>query len=152
MEFADNTIISIPMKKKIHSEDRISPPPDPCQIVVAFFKEWAEKNDMLINTDKMKMITLSLRTDHISHSPTFIAERQIDEVSNAKLLGITIDWQLSFNTHVDYACPKTQRLNYLLLKLKRIGMKKRAPLLLHNLHPTDCTSCCSSRVSIYIIT
>jgi len=91
MEFADNTIISIPMKKKIHSEDRISPPPDPCQIVVAFFKEWAEKNDMLINTDKMKMITLSLRTDHISHSPTFIAERQIDEVSNAKLLGITID-------------------------------------------------------------
>ena len=91
LPYADVPTISMPMKTKIHSKDSISPPPDPCQIVVAFFKEWAEKNDMLINTDKMKMITLSLRTDHISHSPTFIAERQIDEVSNAKLLGITID-------------------------------------------------------------
>jgi len=37
VKYADDTI-SIFMKNKIHSEDSISPPPDPCQIKVAFIK------------------------------------------------------------------------------------------------------------------
>ena len=79
------------------------------------FNDWAVANKMTLNQKKTKamLITgkrLSAKTE------TKVSDLQYEQVSSAKLLGLHIDEELTFNEHVHAICKKLA---------KRIGTLKR---------------------------
>ena len=82
--------------------------------------EWCKTHSMTLNTDKTKamLLCLSQRT----RVPTLFSP--VELVSNYKLLGIIIDSNLTFNTHISYVVNKAQRRFYGLVQLKRLGVAR----------------------------
>ena len=79
--------------------------------------DWFTENQMKANPDKFQAIAIGKKTknENISFNLNGNIIKCEDEV---KLLGVTIDFELNFNTHIANICKKTSRqLNI----LKRIG-------------------------------
>ena len=78
---------------------------------------WFSHNQMKANPDKFQAIAIGSKT--LNESISFNLEgNKIDCEKEVKLLGVTIDCQLKFNTHISNICKKASRqLNV----LKRIG-------------------------------
>ena len=65
---------------------------------------WTEKNDMNINSEKSKEIIISFAQDVNFRSTTpniKIDGRDVAQVCHAKLLGVIISQDLTWNKHVD---------------------------------------------------
>ena len=78
---------------------------------------WFSHNQMKANPDKFQAIAIGSKT--LNESISFNLDgNKIDCENEVKLLGVTIDCQLKFNTHISNICKKASRqLNV----LKRIG-------------------------------
>ena len=82
-------------------------------------------NDMKINSDKSKEMLISFMQD-----PEFrntvprltIDGNEIDNVQHAKLLGVTISNDLTWNKHVENIVGKARKRVYMLYQLKRAGI------------------------------
>jgi hypothetical protein len=67
---------------------------------------WFSHNQMKANPDKVQAIAIGSKTSN--ESITFILdENKIDCEKEVKLLGVTIDCQLKFNTHISNICKKS---------------------------------------------
>ena len=86
---------------------------------------WTVHNDMKINSDKSKEMLISFMQD-----PEFrntvprltIDGNEIDYVQHAKLLGVTISSDLTWNKHVENIVAKAGKRVYMLYQLKRAGI------------------------------
>ena len=86
---------------------------------------WTLHNDMKSNSDKSKEMLLSFMQD-----PEFrnivprlkIDGNEIDNVQYAKLLGVTIASDLTWNKHVENNVAKTGKRVYMLYQLNRAGI------------------------------
>lgn len=67
---------------------------------------WFETNGLFLNVDKTQTLLVSLRTSAVSND-------------NVKLLGITVDSNLSWKAHIETVCKKLSRVIFLLANLKR---------------------------------
>ncbi|KAK2193746.1 hypothetical protein NP493_7g07025 [Ridgeia piscesae] len=86
---------------------------------------WTEQNDMNINSEKSKEIIISFAQDCNFRStiPNIkIDGRDIAQVCHAKLLGVTISQDLTWNKHVDNIVKKAGKRLYRLYQLKRAGI------------------------------
>ena len=84
-------------------------------------------NDMKINSDKSKEMLISFMQDPNLRSTVprlIIDENEIDDVQYAKLLGVTISSDLTWNKHVDNIVAKAGKRVYMLYQLKRAGIGK----------------------------
>ena len=72
---------------------------------------WTEQNDMEINSEKSKEI--------------IIDGRDIAQVCHAKLLGVTISRDLTWNKHVDNIVKKAGKRLYMLYQLKRAWITQK---------------------------
>ncbi|KAK2183513.1 hypothetical protein NP493_308g00010 [Ridgeia piscesae] len=89
---------------------------------------WTEQNDMKINSEKSKEIIISFAQDGNFRStiPNIkIDGRDIAQVCHAKLLGVTISQDLTWNKHVDNIVKKAGKRLYMLYQLKRAGITRK---------------------------
>lgn len=64
-------------------------------------ESWMRANSFLVNTSKTKALSFGSRSENISELDIRLYGRKIDFVGSLKCLGITLDDQLSFNTHIN---------------------------------------------------
>ena len=89
---------------------------------------WTGQNDMKINSEKSKEIIISFAQDGNFRStvPNIkIDRRDIAQVCHAKLLGVTISQDLTWNKHVDNIVKKAGKRLYMLYQLKRAGITQK---------------------------
>jgi len=97
-----------------------------------FFQQlqcWANDNDMVVNLNKTKEIVMGppSKTSHLL--PLQLSTGHIERVNSVKLLGINLDADFAWKTHVEAITSKaTQRL-YFLKQLRRAGVPQNQ--LLH---------------------
>ena len=77
-------------------------------------EQWAKKWMMIFNVDKCQVLQTSLR--NIFAFPYTLYNHFLENVNEAKYLGIVIDSKLNFNKHIDSVCKKA---NSALAFLKR---------------------------------
>ena len=78
---------------------------------------WCDNNHMVINPIKTKSMTIATRQKHqLSPLPLDLVLNgaTIDQVSEHRLLGITIDDQLRWNSHINNVCKTVSRRVFLL--------------------------------------
>ena len=64
----------------------------------------------------------------LSLSPIIIENKVIERVSTYKILGVHVDCDLKWNTHVEYICKKATKRPYSLGVLKRAGVDEMSIL------------------------
>ena len=98
--------------------------------------EWCMHNDMRINASKTKSMVLSTRQKHLCSNPTLnltLNGEYVSQVSEHRLLGITIDEALSWQPHVEQLTKKLSKNLYLLSQLKHV-ITQEARELFYNAH------------------
>ena len=89
--------------------------------------KWTEENYMKLNNEKSKEMIISFaKNGNFRHTIPNIKIDGIDveQVDHAKLLGVTISHDLSWNKHVDYIVKKAGKRLYMMYQLKRAGISQ----------------------------
>ena len=84
---------------------------------------WCDNNHMVINPIKTKFVTIATRQRHqLSPLPLDLVLNgaKTDQVSEHRLLGITIDNKLRWDSHINNVCKTVSRRVFLLSKLRYI--------------------------------
>ena len=80
--------------------------------------EWSRKNRVVLNPDKCKELRISFARNPEAFDPVSIDD-EVEVVNSAKLLGITISDNLTWNAHVNEVVKKASKKLYFLVQLKR---------------------------------
>lgn len=117
IRYADDTTCYWPVSKTDTKHLDIS------QNVADYSTNWSDINGMKLNPQKTKMMMIATQPEKYTakSSPT-IDDQPIDNVSEMKFLGITIDNKLNFKAHLRTIISKANQRQHLLLKLKRNGI------------------------------
>ena len=83
---------------------------------------WSSQNNMLLNTDKTKEMSIYFGRKPPQITPIHIAGKAIHTVHVFKLLGVMINDKLTWNDHVEFMVSKASRRIYFLCLLKRAGI------------------------------
>ena len=75
-------------------------------------------NRFQLNIDKCKEIRISFSKNNADLPPLFINGQELEVVQNAKLLGVTITDNLSWNLHINETITKASKRLYFLRQLK----------------------------------
>lgn len=116
-KYVDDTTLT----ELLHSSDDVSH-------MQYFFEQlisWSVNNDMVVNFDKTKEMVIGpprITSKFSLLSTTAVSNPQIERVATFKLLGVHLDANFSWSSHVEATLSKaTQRL-YFLKQLKRAGL------------------------------
>ena len=121
--FADDNTISAVSKSKT---DLIKTLEYESNIAVKWFRE----NKMIVNFDKFQAMLLEERNETSNFCNLQIDNNEIETTNSVKLLAITIDSKLSFDSHISDLCNKaSMQLNALNRLRKYIGEKQMETLL-----------------------
>ena len=108
---------------EICNQDMVSVIQDSADLV----EQWSCNNDMRINTTKTKEMVICFRRDStfVDSLPyIYMNGHYIERVSQAKVLGVTISSDLSWNAHVDEIISKARKRVYMIYQLKRAGINQ----------------------------
>ena len=84
--------------------------------------QWSSNNKMQLNATKTKEILISFKRKSETIPRIIIDGQEIERVDDAKLLGVNISSNLTWNTHVDTISVKASQRTYLLYRLKHSGL------------------------------
>lgn len=80
--------------------------------------DWLTNNNLLINLDKTKLVTFPLNSKNkfsVAHNRTVI-----EQVNCVKFLGLWIDNDMTWQTHIDSICSKLHQYSFALYKLSKV--------------------------------
>ncbi len=78
-----------------------------------------------LNDEKCKEIRIDFKRTKSEFSPVLVNDKPLEVVRKAKLLGLTIQSDLKWNTHIDNIISKCSKRLYLLVQLKRANVPAR---------------------------
>ena len=81
--------------------------------------EWPRKNRVVLNPDKCKELRISFSQNPEAFDTVSINGNEIEVVNSAKLLGITISDNLTWNAHINEDVKKASKKLYFPIQLKR---------------------------------
>ena len=93
---------------------------------------WLSRNKLLINTTKTKMTVFHTQQNHISYPDVIINNSHVEIVDDFKLLGITVNKHLKWNTHIENTAIKVSKYIGVLNRLKHT----LPPRILYTLYNT----------------
>ena len=88
------------------------------QIIADKVAEWSLANTVQLNNEKCKDLRISFARNKATFEPIRVHGKELELVDSAKLLGITITSDLSWNTHVNDVIKKAAKRLYFLVQLK----------------------------------
>ena len=84
------------------------------QIIANTVAQWSSENRVKLNSDKCKELRISFVKNKAKLAPIVVDKKELECVDSAKLLGVTISNNLTWNKHIDQAivenAPKTRFL------------------------------------------
>ena len=80
---------------------------------------WSSENKMKFNSDKCKELRISFARNQTEFSPVIVNGKGLEVVQHAKLLGVTISSELSWNEDISNIVKKASKRLYFLVQLKR---------------------------------
>lgn len=90
------------------------------QAALINLSEWCKANGMVINTSKTKLMLITtpqkraiMNTDNL-----FLNLNNLNTIKNDKILGVFVDNNLSWSSHVDKICKKITSNLWLLSRIK----------------------------------
>ena len=83
---------------------------------------WSKDNRMQLNPDKCKGLRISFNIQPRPFDPIVIDGKELEVVTNVKLLGLTINNKLSWKPHIDEVVKKVDKRLYFLKQLKRANV------------------------------
>jgi hypothetical protein len=95
---------------------------DSLQTAASYLSEWAAQNHMKFNVTKSKEIIFHFARSEPLCTPITIEGTAINQVSEAKILGVIIRSDLKWNSHIDHLLKKANKRLYLLVLCKRAGL------------------------------
>ena len=106
--------------------------------------KWYNVNKMVLNTDKSNCMLICKRNTlseaklhiHMNH-------QDLNNVTDTKILGVTVDQDLKWNLHIDNICKKLSRLSGLLWRIKSY-LTFNAMVLFYNSYVLPCFQYCLS--------
>ena len=110
MEYVDDTTISEIVAKGNESKS---------QLAINQVIHWSIDNSVQLNNDKCKELRISFARKSPEFNPILINEEELEIVQSAKLLGVTISHNLSWNNHIIEIVKKAAKRLYFLVQLKR---------------------------------
>jgi len=107
-KFTDDTTVS-----------EIVPPscPSSLQQVVNEISSWSYENHLQLNCSKCEELRTCFKRSPPSYAPVISDGLEFEQVSNAKILGVTIRQDLKWNDHIDNITVKAAKRLYLLREL-----------------------------------
>jgi hypothetical protein len=101
-------------------------PSNPMQDITDGICKDADDDNMMINAVKCANLPISASTRHDpALAPVTANGQAIPQVTSLKLLGVTIQNNLKWDTHVDNMISKANGRKYFILVLKRLGVELR---------------------------
>ena len=92
--------------------------------------KWFRENEMIVTSDKFQAMFLETTNENSNFCNLQIDNNEIETTNSVKLLGITIDSKLNFDSHISDLCNKaSMQLNALNRLRKYIGEKQMEILL-----------------------
>mgnify|MGYP001791570963 FL=1 len=133
VKYADDTTIydAVPKSKvttthKSGRERQITIADNSLQATADDAARWCDDSNQKINAAKSQYMLLTLQLNATITPPICIKGEAISQTKTEKLLGVTIDDQLTFSTHTRSAIEKTRSAVHGLLTLKRHGVNTRS--------------------------
>ena len=80
---------------------------------------WSNKNRVQLHPDKCKELRITFSKQPPTFDPLIINRNAIEVVKSAKLIGVTISNDLTWNEHVDNVIKKVNKRIYFVIQLKR---------------------------------
>ena len=87
--------------------------------------DWSNRNRVKLNTDKCKELRISFASVSHDSPPVVIRGECIKVVTDAKLLGVTISSDLSWNAHITEVIKTAAKRLYFLIQLKRARISQK---------------------------
>ena len=109
-KFFDDTTVSEVVPKENTSK---------AQSIVNQVIEWSHVNRVQLNPDKCKELRISFARNPVELDAIVIDRKEVEVVSNAKLLGLTISANLTWNVNIEEVVKKGSKRLYFLVQLKR---------------------------------
>ena len=104
------------------------------QLALHEIKTWCDVNRMVIHPSKTKSMIVTTRQKHQLAPLTLnltINSVPIEQVQEHKVLGVILDEELSWESHINYICKKLSRNLYLLAKLTQFANQKTLLMFIH---------------------
>ena len=92
---------------------------------------WSFRNRVKLNTEKCKELRIRFTSD-CNFPPAVVGEERIKLVKDAKLLGVTISSDLTWNAHITEVTKKAAKRLYFLVQLKRARIPQKDLCLFYN--------------------
>ena len=70
------------------------------QHIAGSVAQWSSQNRVLLNIDKCMELRISFSKGGPQFAPIVVDNQELEKVSSAKLLGVTISYNLTWNDHV----------------------------------------------------
>ena len=89
--------------------------------------DWSRINDMRINATKTKEMVICFchNDNHVASSPRIVIDNNdIERVTQAKVLGVTLSSDLTWNAHVDTIVSNARKRVFTIYQLKRAGIRQ----------------------------
>ena len=93
--------------------------------------KWSSDNRVKLNSDKCKELKISFAKEESHFAPIFINNEELGLVNSAKLLGVTISNNLTWNEHINEIIKKASKRLYFLSQLKRARVAKQDLVLFY---------------------
>ena len=113
----DGTIFEV-VKNEINSSSRL-------QDEINDIQKWVNENDMKINEEKTKQMVISFNKPYPQFAPIIINGKTIERINSTKLLGLIVQNNLKWDTHVDKIVTKANIKLHFLRRLKRSGASEK---------------------------
>ena len=81
--------------------------------------EWSMQNWVKVNSEKCKELRISFVKNEPQFAPIVVDGKELERVTSAKLLGLTISSNLIWNEHISDEIKKVSKRLYFLVQLKR---------------------------------
>ncbi len=93
--------------------------------------KWSSNNKLILNDEKCKELRICFAKNQEDFQPIYVNGKELEIVKSAKLLGVTVTSDLSWNVHINNVIKKAAKRLYFLVQLKRANLPRKDLVLFY---------------------